>query len=95
MAYREGLALSRVFYGWWVAVAFSLIIFVSTGIRFAVGPFLKPVVDDLGLDRGSFSLVISLFLCGLLLLGAGLFLTINMAGRPRVRSLLQPVAGGE
>jgi sugar phosphate permease len=62
MAHHEGAAPSRVFYGWWVAAAFSLIIFVSTGIRFAVGPFLKPVVDDLGLDRGSFSLVISLSL---------------------------------
>ena len=62
MTYRAGAAPARVFYGWWVAAAFSLIIFVSTGIRFAVGPFLKPVVDDLGLDRGSFSLVISLSL---------------------------------
>jgi MFS family permease len=141
MVYREGAAPSRVFYGWWVAAAFSLIIFVSTGIRFAVGPFLKPVVDDPGLDRGSFSLVISLSLflygafmpvigplvdrwgsrvvssvgavviaasldlsggyglafavsCGLLLLGAGLSLTINPADRPRARGLLQPVAGG-
>ena len=62
MAHQEGAAPSRVFYGWWVAAAFSLIIFLSTGARFAVGPFLKPVVDDLGLDRGSFSLVISLSL---------------------------------
>ena len=62
MVYREGAAPSRIFYGWWVAAAFSLIILVSTGIRFTVGPFLKPVVDDLGLDRGSFSLVISLSL---------------------------------
>jgi MFS family permease len=52
----------RVFYGWWVALAFALIVFLSTGIRFTVGPFLKPVVADLGLDRGSFSLVISLSL---------------------------------
>ena len=52
----------RIFYGWWVAVAFSLIIFLSTGIRFAVGPFLKPVVGDLGIDRGTFSLVVSLSL---------------------------------
>jgi len=43
MAYREGAAPSRVFYGWWVAAAFSLIIFVSTGIRFTIGPFLTPV----------------------------------------------------
>ena len=67
MAPRAEAAQSRIFYGWWVAVAFSLIIFLSTGIRFAVGPFLKPVAGDLGIDRGAFSLVVSLslFLYGL------------------------------
>src|SRR5262245_31498232 len=63
MAPRTEAAESRIFYGWWVAVAFSLIIFLSTGIRFAVGPFLKHMVGD----RGAFSLVVSLslFLYGL------------------------------
>src|SRR5215472_6342913 len=67
MAPRTEAAEPRIFYGWWVAVAFSLIIFFSTGIRFAVGPFLKPMVGDLGVDRGAFSLVVSLslFLYGL------------------------------
>src|SRR5215472_3796797 len=67
MAPRTEAAESRIFYGWWVAVGFSLIIFLSTGIRFAVGPFLKPMVGDLGIDRGAFSLVVSLslFLYGL------------------------------
>ena len=51
-----------------VALAFAAMVFVSTGIRFIVGPFLKPMVADLGLDRASFSLVISLslFLYGVL-----------------------------
>jgi MFS family permease len=62
MAPHARAAEPRIFYGWWVAVAFSLIIFLSTGIRFAVGPFLKPVVGDLGIDRGTFSLVVSLSL---------------------------------
>src|SRR5258705_8207918 len=55
-----------LFYGWWVVAAFSTMTFTSTGIRHAVGPFLKPIVADLGLDRASFSLVIavSLFLYG-------------------------------
>src|SRR5262245_2686868 len=57
---------SRVFFGWYVALAFSVMAFVSTGIRFAIGPFLKPMVADLDLDRGSFSLVIAL---GLLIYG--------------------------
>ncbi len=62
MTSRPEAASGRIFYGWWVAAAFSLIVFLSTGIRFTVGPFLKPVTADLGIDRGSFSLVISLSL---------------------------------
>jgi MFS family permease len=56
----------RVFFGWWVVGSFAVMMFLSTGIRFAVGPFLKPIVADLGLDRASFSLVValSLFLYG-------------------------------
>src|SRR2546429_4253431 len=62
MSMRTG----SVFYGWWVVAGFSFMTFISTGIRHAVGPFLKPIVTDLGLDRASFSLVIavSLFLYG-------------------------------
>src|SRR5436309_12276539 len=60
------MAPRSLFYGWWVVVAFSFMTFISTGIRHTVGPFLKPIVADLGLDRASFSLVIalSLFLYG-------------------------------
>src|SRR5262244_3218314 len=62
MSMRTG----RVFYGWWVVAGFSFMTFISTGIRHAVGPFLKPIVADLNLDRASFSAVIavSLFLYG-------------------------------
>ncbi len=65
-----------VFYGWWVVAAFSVSTFVSTGVRHAVGPFLKPIVADLGLDRASFSLVIalSLFLYGVFMPLAGMAL---------------------
>lgn len=65
-----------IFYGWWVVAAFSFMTFTSTGIRHAVGPFLKPMVADLGLDRASFSAVIalSLFLYGVFMPIAGLAL---------------------
>jgi MFS family permease len=65
-----------IFYGWWVVGAFSAMTFVSTGIRHAVGPFLKPIVADLGLDRASFSVVIalSLFLYGVFMPLAGMAL---------------------
>jgi MFS family permease len=65
-----------IFYGWWVVAAFSVMTFTSTGVRHAVGPFLKPIVDDLGLDRASFSAVIalSLFLYGVFMPLAGMAL---------------------
>ena len=65
-----------IFYGWWVVAAFSVTTFISTGVRHAVGPFLKPIVDDLGLDRASFSAVIalSLFLYGVFMPLAGMAL---------------------
>jgi MFS family permease len=65
-----------IFYGWWVVAAFSVTTFMSTGVRHAVGPFLKPIVADLGLDRASFSAVIalSLFLYGVFMPLAGMAL---------------------
>ena len=65
-----------IFYGWWVVAAFSVTTFISTGIRHAVGPFLKPMVADLGIDRASFSAVIalSLFLWGVFMPIAGMAL---------------------
>src|SRR5438445_5370330 len=65
-----------IFYGWWVVGAFAVTTFISTGIRHAVGPFLKPMVADLHLDRASFSLVIavSLFLYGVFMPIAGMLL---------------------
>ncbi len=52
----------RVFCGWWVTIAFAVMVFLSTGVRFAVGPFLKPIVTDLGTDRATYSLIVSLSL---------------------------------
>jgi MFS family permease len=57
-----GRPAARIFYGWWVAAVLAAAVFLSTGVRFTVGPFLKPMVADLGIDRASFSLVVSLSL---------------------------------
>jgi MFS family permease len=56
-----------MYYGWRITATFALLVFASAGIRHAVGPFLKPIVADLQVDRASFSLVIAL---GLFLYGA-------------------------
>jgi MFS family permease len=76
------LARGRVFYGWWVAAALAAAVFLSTGVRFAVGPFLKPIVADLGIDRASFSLVVSL---SLFLFGAFMPLVGRLVDRAGAR----------
>jgi MFS family permease len=70
------MSTRSIFYGWWVVAAFSVTTFISTGIRHAVGPFLKPIVADLELDRASFSAVIavSLLLYGIFMPIAGMAL---------------------
>lgn len=88
MAMRSGTAPSRIFYGWWVVPALSVIVFLSAGIRFTIGPFLKPVSAELGLDRGTFSLVIAFSLS---FYGAAMPVrgrVVALPGRPH------PVAGG-
>jgi MFS family permease len=80
-----------IFYGWWVVAAFCVTTFISTGIRHAVGPFLKPIVADLNLDRASFSLVIavSLFLYGVFMPLAGMALdrfSVRVVTSERARS---------
>jgi MFS family permease len=78
------MASAPIFYGWWVAIAFAFMIFLSTGIRFAVGPFLKPMVADLGIDRASFSLVVSL---SVLLYGAFMPVVGRLVDRFGVRAV--------
>ena len=78
------MPFAPVFYGWWVAIAFAVMIFLSTGIRFSVGPFLKPMVADLGVDRASFSLVVSV---SVLLYGAFMPLVGRLVERLGVRTV--------
>ena len=117
MAPHARAAESRIFYGWWVAAAFSLIIFLSTGSfamaftadvfgHFSVGSIFGIIffVHQVGVAVGSwlsgflfgvsggygFAFAIA---CGLLFVGAGLSLSIDVNERP-VRCEVQPVAGG-
>ena len=71
-----------MFYGWRITATFAVMVFASAGIRHAVGPFLKPMVADLQVDRGSFSLVIAL---GLFLYGAFMPLVGALVDRLGVR----------
>lgn len=51
---------ARIFYGWYIAASAFAGLTLSMGIRSAFGPFLLPMIDDLGLSRTTISLVVAL-----------------------------------
>jgi len=83
-------ALSADIFGRFSVGSIFGLMFLMHQVGAALGSWLAGFLFDLSGGYGSAFGVA----CALLLVGAGLSLTINVAGRPRVRSLLQPVAGG-
>ena len=52
----------RIFYGWWIVVAGTVIFMISSGIGFYChGVFLDPMVMEHGWSKGSISLAVTLF----------------------------------
>ena len=41
---------TRLFYGWWVVLSFAVMAFLSSGIRFGVGPFLAGFMTQMCVD---------------------------------------------
>lgn len=48
------------YYGWYIVSAASLITLLTVGFRLGVGPFVKPVMSDLGMTRTEFSLIMAI-----------------------------------
>ncbi|MFE8696413.1 MFS transporter [Cytobacillus sp. FJAT-53684] len=62
---------NRLYFGWYIVVAASVIVLLTTGMRMGIGPFVNPIMDDLGLSRTEFSLIVS---AGMIVYGLGMLL---------------------
>ena len=83
-------ALSADIFGRFSVGSIFGLIFLIHQMGAALGSWLAGFLFDLSGGYGpAFGVA-----CALLLAGAGLSLTIDVAGRPRMRRELQPVAGG-
>ena len=51
----ESAHKSRLYYGWYVLAASFVILFFNSGARYSFGVLFKPMVADLGWNRGSMS----------------------------------------
>jgi MFS family permease len=83
-------ALSADIFGRFSVGSIFSLIFLVHQMGSALGAWLAGFLFDLSGGYGP-AFGVS---CALLIVGAGLALTINVARRPRVRAELQPVAGG-
>lgn len=71
--------------GWIVVIVSALITCLSVGVRFATGPFFKPILSDLHFTREQLSLMVSV---SLLLYGLGMPLAGTLADRFGTRNVL-------
>lgn len=59
----------RLYYGWYIILSTSVIVLLTMGMRMGIGPFLEPVMDDLGLSRTNLSLIVAI---GMIVYGIGM-----------------------
>jgi len=52
----------KLFYGWWVVLAFFIITIIAFGARFSFGVFFKPLASEFGLTRAETSGVYSAYM---------------------------------
>ena len=67
---------SNRYFGWYITMTATLITLLSSGFRMGVGPFVKPLVTDLGMSRTelSFILAVSTLVFGIGMPLAGILL---------------------
>jgi MFS family permease len=49
-----------LYFGWYIVFAASLITLLTTGFRLGIGPFVMPIMEDLGITRTDFSMIVSI-----------------------------------
>ncbi|MEX3713196.1 MFS transporter [Cytobacillus horneckiae] len=59
----------RFYYGWYIVFSASIIVLLSMGLRMGIGPFVNPMIFDLGLSRTEFSLILAV---GMIVYGLGM-----------------------
>jgi MFS family permease len=60
---------SSIYYGWYIVASASVIVLLSMGLRMGIGPFVKPIMEDLSLTRTEFSIIVAV---GMILYGLGM-----------------------
>jgi MFS family permease len=61
----------HLYFGWYIVIAASVIVLLTTGMRMGIGPFVNPIMNDLGLSRTELSFIISI---GMIVYGVGMLL---------------------
>lgn len=59
----------RTYYGWYIVIAASVIVLLTMGLRMGIGPFVNPMIEDLGFSRTEFSLIVAI---GMIVYGVGM-----------------------
>lgn len=76
---------TKTYFGWYIVAAASSITCLTVGMRMGIGPFFKPVAEDLDLSRTTLSTIIAI---GMMVYGLGMPLAGHLAHRRGTRFVL-------
>jgi MFS family permease len=80
-----GKEINRWYFGWNIVGAAMFITLLTVGLRLGVGPFIKPIIADLGMTRTTLSLIIAI---GMIVYGLGMPLAGYLCNRYSTRFVL-------
>lgn len=75
----------KVYFGWYIVTAAATITLLTVGLRMGIGPFFKPVADDLGLSRTTLATIVAV---GMLVYGLGMPVSGHLAQRYGTRFVI-------
>ncbi len=76
---------SRLYFGWNIVAAATLLTLLTVGLRMSIGPFFIPMATSLGMSRSELAGIVAI---GMLFYGAGMPLAGYLAGRFSTRFVL-------
>jgi len=75
----------RWYFGWNIVAVCTVLTLLTVGTRLGIGPFVKPILNDFGMDRTTLSVIIAI---GMLVYGIGMPLAGRLLDRISTRIVL-------
>lgn len=75
----------KIYYGWYIVFSCAVIAILTVGLRLGIGPFMNPIIADLGFSRTNLSLIVAV---GMIFYGIGMPLANSFAQKYNTKIMM-------